>query len=335
MLAAKELIQEKRYDEARALLKTVDHPTAREWLKKLDRIAPPTKSKKTSRRTPRVILGVFLTLLILAVLTQLPESETNSSGRATPTNARPVVLEATSGQTLPPGQTPSPTSTITETPTITPTSTPSPTLTPVPTYAPIRYDSSSQGLQPVLGPVKLPTGIYRVTVVTNGFFIAKVETLSGMCETGFIGLFNLSSGDANAGTSNILESDECEALIAISNVTEPWFLEIEQISTQVNTYPTISLQFDSSAEGLMPVLGPFQIPSGTYRITVNTTGFFIAHVKTLAGTCDEGFLGLFNLTAGQASAGASSILKSQDCAALIMINNVTEPWVMKFEPIAR
>src|SRR6266540_2030811 len=38
--AAKELIQEKQYDEARRILATVDHPTAREWEKKLDRIAP-------------------------------------------------------------------------------------------------------------------------------------------------------------------------------------------------------------------------------------------------------------------------------------------------------
>lgn len=38
--AAKELIDEKRYDEARNILKTIDHPTAREWEAKLDRIAP-------------------------------------------------------------------------------------------------------------------------------------------------------------------------------------------------------------------------------------------------------------------------------------------------------
>jgi hypothetical protein len=41
MLAARELIQEKRYAEARALLKTIDDPKAKEWLKKLDEIDPP------------------------------------------------------------------------------------------------------------------------------------------------------------------------------------------------------------------------------------------------------------------------------------------------------
>ncbi len=36
--AAKALIQVKKYDEARALLRTINHPTAQEWLRKLDNI---------------------------------------------------------------------------------------------------------------------------------------------------------------------------------------------------------------------------------------------------------------------------------------------------------
>lgn len=39
-IQARELIKEKRYDEARAILREIDHPTAREWLAKLDQIAP-------------------------------------------------------------------------------------------------------------------------------------------------------------------------------------------------------------------------------------------------------------------------------------------------------
>jgi hypothetical protein len=41
MLEARDLIKHKRYDEARFVLKTVDHPLAKEWLGKLDQIAPP------------------------------------------------------------------------------------------------------------------------------------------------------------------------------------------------------------------------------------------------------------------------------------------------------
>ena len=37
---ARELLQQKQYPQARALLKTIDHPTALKWLAKLDEIAP-------------------------------------------------------------------------------------------------------------------------------------------------------------------------------------------------------------------------------------------------------------------------------------------------------
>ena len=40
-LAAKELIQEGNYDEARAILETIDHPTADKWLRKIDNLDPP------------------------------------------------------------------------------------------------------------------------------------------------------------------------------------------------------------------------------------------------------------------------------------------------------
>jgi hypothetical protein len=38
--AAKHLIRQRRYDEARTLLQSLDHPTARRWLAQLDRVAP-------------------------------------------------------------------------------------------------------------------------------------------------------------------------------------------------------------------------------------------------------------------------------------------------------
>jgi hypothetical protein len=40
MLEARRLIQEKQYDQARAILRTVQHPTARQWLARLEAIAP-------------------------------------------------------------------------------------------------------------------------------------------------------------------------------------------------------------------------------------------------------------------------------------------------------
>lgn len=63
MLAAKELIKEKRYDEARAILKTVDHPIALEWLQKLDKIAP-EKPTTPKRKTTKEKSGGSITSVI-------------------------------------------------------------------------------------------------------------------------------------------------------------------------------------------------------------------------------------------------------------------------------
>lgn len=45
MMAARELIQERRYAEARQLLVGIDHPTARQWLARIDEIAPEAAGK--------------------------------------------------------------------------------------------------------------------------------------------------------------------------------------------------------------------------------------------------------------------------------------------------
>jgi len=70
MEAARELIQEKKYVEARAILKTVDHPLATEWIGKIDQItatqlAPPMPKPKSEIIRLLVVialvaLGIFV-----------------------------------------------------------------------------------------------------------------------------------------------------------------------------------------------------------------------------------------------------------------------------------
>jgi hypothetical protein len=54
MLEARRLIEAKQYDEARAILRTIQHPTAEQWLAKLDAIAPeePEIDIAPARATP-------------------------------------------------------------------------------------------------------------------------------------------------------------------------------------------------------------------------------------------------------------------------------------------
>ncbi|MBE2182202.1 MAG: hypothetical protein IAE89_02140 [Anaerolineae bacterium] len=82
LAAASELIKEKHYAEARAILKTIDHPTATEWLKKLDAVAP---EKKRSSNKTLTLLALFIALcavflfVILSTLLLRNNISSNSS----------------------------------------------------------------------------------------------------------------------------------------------------------------------------------------------------------------------------------------------------------------
>jgi hypothetical protein len=69
---ARQLISEKRYDEARALLRMIDDPTATKWLAKLDEIAPEqttnVEAKSASGASGRGVLFVVLSLMVVIAL---------------------------------------------------------------------------------------------------------------------------------------------------------------------------------------------------------------------------------------------------------------------------
>lgn len=65
---AKQLIEEKHFDEARAILKKLDHPTATRWLAKLDEIAPPPKPQKQKQKfSPLLLASAGAGLLVLLI----------------------------------------------------------------------------------------------------------------------------------------------------------------------------------------------------------------------------------------------------------------------------
>ncbi len=144
--AAKELIQEGKFDEAKAILKTIDHPQARKWEAELNAkenslaLEPlPTEVKKSRRnllRLPCVVLIMAISVCVV-VLFFAVNPESRRTVEAT-TTARAIALRATE-QTratnvslTPPAAsatikfTPDPSLTPTITNTPRPTSTPSP-----------------------------------------------------------------------------------------------------------------------------------------------------------------------------------------------------------------
>jgi hypothetical protein len=145
---AKELIDKKKYDQARAILKTINHPTATAWLAKLDKISPP----KQNRAIPLIVFTTAILLagciaLAIVVFREAPNRSPVQVAALPTLKALPTIQPSdtptnvptsTSTLTLSPTLLPSPTltSTVTLRPSATITDTPSPTRTPFPTSTP-------------------------------------------------------------------------------------------------------------------------------------------------------------------------------------------------------
>jgi hypothetical protein len=98
--AAKQFIQVKQYDQARALLETIDHPTAAKWLAKLDEIVPKgnpkAKSKRRINRLWMAVLAVPLTCLIIWVLVSVMGAIGGESQRQAVSGAATRLISAMS-----------------------------------------------------------------------------------------------------------------------------------------------------------------------------------------------------------------------------------------------
>lgn len=151
---ASELIKRGDYDMARLLLQRVDHPTAREWLAKLDQIAPaskPTPVKKQRRLTsiPCLVgLAIIACIAFIGIMALAQDAGIIPKGYETKTKQAETKEAARSTDEFFAGQT---ATTIA----LTPTATASPTLTPSATF--------TASITPLPSDTPLPTNTPRPT----------------------------------------------------------------------------------------------------------------------------------------------------------------------------
>lgn len=164
---AKSLIQQKRYTEARKILKKLDDPTAKRWLTKLDEIAPP----RSRNAIPFLyILGLGATLLIGIGIGVFLLNQRNNSNQNTIVAAdlpTLITIPSATATSIPTNTfTPEPTPTFTLEPTLTPTytETPLPTNTPTITSSPTITNTRTPTRTPLptrtrIPPTSLPTPV--------------------------------------------------------------------------------------------------------------------------------------------------------------------------------
>jgi len=71
----RELIQQKDYKQARALLKKIDHPAARQWETKLGGIAPRKANPKGMTRGKKLRLGLLLIGIAVIIVFIVQENQ--------------------------------------------------------------------------------------------------------------------------------------------------------------------------------------------------------------------------------------------------------------------
>ena len=96
----------------------------------------------------------------------------------------------------------------------------------------LTFTSENEGRQPVLGPITLDEGLWRLSVETSGTMFLDLTALEGTCEgTGQLAsvgtLFMIvQPGD---GAETLIESDGCEALLEFSMVSANWEMTLEKL----------------------------------------------------------------------------------------------------------
>jgi cytoskeletal protein RodZ len=143
LVVAREFIKEKKYKEARTILESIDHPTAKKWLAKLDIVAPEKKISLPvlgSLVITMILIGIVgIAILIFSILPRALNSHNPTSQLAQlPTSISLPTSTSTGTSTSTPQ--PSPTNTSTSTPQPSPTKVPTSTPRPNPTKDTSRQD---------------------------------------------------------------------------------------------------------------------------------------------------------------------------------------------------
>ena len=133
--AARTLIKQKEFDLAARLLRTMDHPTAREWLEEIEA----AQTRKRKREYPLRVIAVILLIVIVALVGAGAIFQGNDPRQAVVVLPTQAALDTA---------TPSATPTASFTPSMTPTPSDTPTPTATDTFTPTATDTATLTFTP-------------------------------------------------------------------------------------------------------------------------------------------------------------------------------------------
>lgn len=200
------------------------------------------------------------------------------------------------------------------------------------------FSSDEHGLQPVLGPLAFPAGMYVATLTTEDYMTVDSEVISGECGSDLsYFLIGISAGEGTKGAQNVFEVEsDCTVMFDVGLVGETWTLEVISAYALTSFSTSDSYSFNSDNEGLQPVLGPISILKGHYIVTATTEGYMIVDSKILSGECGSDLsYSLIGISAGEGAKGAQNVFEVEsDCLVLFDVGLSDEDWTLEIERVS-
>src|SRR5689334_20599015 len=107
---------------------------------------------------------------------------------------------------------------------------------------------------------------------------------------------------------------------------------LQSVEDTIEAYKAACAGLSFKGTGLK-VVGPFELPAGNYKVTGTAKDYLIVKLKLISGDCStsDGSAILFNLDNDQASAGAETLMTSNDCKLVMSTENISSAWRIDFE----
>lgn len=276
---ARDLIQQERYNEARRILRKVDHPTAQKWLDQLDTLegkrAPASRSRSGRGGARRVLVRLLMVVVVFGLIAGiyvLYENGTLSQFLATPEPTQ--VALGPDGRPLP-------------------TPTPEPSSTPIPCEPQLWWDEQEATAAAFLNPAPLRTRNetdYQAAVdslresqaafaeVTYPDCLADLHRqILAYMDTQLARLDLLQTRTIAFGSNDTLEPD------AIRQYGDSTTNALEQMRVVANTLAALQIDYDDSGTGfsrtVVEIINAEQPPvtdeSATPEITPNETAVVV------------------------------------------------------------
>lgn len=174
--------------------------------------------------------------------------------------------------------------------------------------------------------MKRAVGLISVLLLLMGLVPVMAQE-GASCDAAALTAVSDALAEANDAAKAAIEAGDLEgALAALASVKTPISAAEAACS---------GLTFSGTNDS---VVGPVELPEGIYKATATTDGFISVLVTALSGECGSGSARsmrqlLFNVSKGEAAAGAEALLFSAECSALFEVGNVQGDWEIRFEKV--